>query len=268
MTSGIDLGAAASFVGMAAPGGGGSFGTTGARTSFYQARGLGQRGGLRGSRLSDFISRFGGLGGALAEEGMRLDVPGSLMLSARMQASGAFPGTNAARGVQRMQGGAGGAYDSFASNFQGLGQAVLTAAAFRNASGPMDALRRLAEFKQNPTSAYEAISGFGASEQMKALIFSGFKFAPDEAEAMAAGLPGAGAIPIAGGAPPGGRFPLSSELAESDRARLEQVAGMNNQVLIEVVRESTEALLLISDKADPFLRAVVEVLRAINAKLP
>jgi len=243
---------------------------------------------LSGAKIDEALARISAATTQMAEQGMFLDLNmNNRMTNALMQAGDAkrgeslgginvFGGMHGVRSALRLnQSGARAAAD-FRGQFSQLGTVALQAAAFQNASGPLDALRNMEQTAQSSGAVREAILGILGNGVAGQLGLAGQGFSADQARILAGeGFEIADAFGRKQGWGAGGKtggFKLSKLMAEHERKEMAAEAALAgadaSAEMLKAMHGIRLTLINVGQKATSYLATVNSILAAVAGGSP
>lgn len=239
--SGLDPGALAQYLGQRAPGFGGAGDTN---TQLANLIGTAQDGGLRGSKVDQYLSRLVALNQQMAERGIKIDLgdQAGFLEALRLR------GIEGMRGVQvseSIQGTARSGLDRMSAPLFQIAETLQVAHAFAGAGSFEEGLGNLGEQAANPNKALAAL---GQDPRLRRLLLAGIAGPDALGLADVRGPLSAQAAPSMGLAQGGGR--ISSTLARQDIERMrvayggggadvEKFLGATNQAQLSLINAAT-----------------------------
>ncbi len=241
MMSGLDPGALAQYLGQRAAGFGGAGDTN---TQLAQLIGTAQDGGLRGSKVDQYLSRLVALNQQMAERGIKIDLSeqAGFLEALRLR------GIEGMRGVQvseSIQGTARSGLDRMSAPLFQIAETMQVARAFSGASSYEQGLERLGRQAASPNLA---LAGLGDDPALRRLLLAGIAGPDALGLADVRGPLSAVSKPSMGLAEGGGR--ISSTLARQDIQRMraayggggedvEKFLGATNQAQLSLINAAT-----------------------------
>jgi len=268
----------ARYISLGGPGGGATQGVEGASHAVQTAIGTLYNEGLRGAKVDEALARIASSTTQMAEQGLSLDLVSTNRFMAGLSQTGdrkraltrgrnVFEGMHGVRGALSLSGMGQGAAKGIAGGFGGYADAIIQAAAFKQAGDPLEAIELMEQWSEDPAKIAEIVrEGAAPGSAAYAFVGSG-RFSGAQSRVLGQGIdPGVVGAPTSGGAD-SSQLGISRQLAENERQLMENAgrdpAGI--EAMLSAMTTINDTLINIADGATPFLRGVDQSLKTLSS---